>query len=46
MLISCNDIPELDKLDSGIRRRLIILKFPKNFVKFSVDIMKRNVTIH
>jgi P4 family phage/plasmid primase-like protien len=32
LIISCNDIPELDKLDGGIRRRLRILDFPTKFV--------------
>jgi hypothetical protein len=29
--IQCNDIPELDKLDNAIKRRIVILKFPYNF---------------
>jgi len=33
LIISCNDIPDLDKLDGGIRRRLRVLEFPTKFVK-------------
>lgn len=41
-LLACNNIPECDKLDSALSRRLRCIHFPTEFVEFENQIKKPN----
>ncbi|NBV77810.1 hypothetical protein EBR66_06620 [bacterium] len=37
LFLQCNTIPKLNKLDGGIRRRMVIINFPFQFVEIPTD---------
>jgi P4 family phage/plasmid primase-like protien len=45
LFLSCNDIPDLDKLDGGISRRVKVVHFPFQFLADNLDDVEDNIKL-
>jgi P4 family phage/plasmid primase-like protien len=45
LFLSCNDIPNLDKLDGGISRRVKVVHFPFQFLADNIEDVEDNVKL-